>query len=371
MNELEAECQRLRDRSARADGSRIASRVEKGLGTFLSGTFSNGVGSRPYKLYIPPGYSPAAPVPLLVALHGCTQDPDNFATGTRFNALADHNTFLVLYPQQARAYQPRKCWAWYDPASQERGSGEPALLAGMVDDIRSRYTIDADRIFITGMSAGAAMAVIMGACYPDYFAAVGVHSGLEFRAARDLVSAAAAMVRGGPDPDIQGRLAYLSAGLAARVLPVIVFHGTSDQRVSPINGDQVIQQFARANDYADDGQANNSISPIPNHIQTVLVPDGYSYTIYTYKDRDQVLMQLYNIDGLGHAWSGGSVAPPATYTDARGPDASSIMWDFFAAHAKAASTSNPSLLARPGEIVRKKAPALRSLFAHWHKKRAV
>ncbi len=345
--------------------------AERGTGAFLAGTFSNGAGSRPYKLYIPPGYSPDAPAPLLVALHGCTQDPDNFATGTRFNALADRDTFLVLYPQQTRAHQPRKCWAWYDPASQERGSGEPAILAGMVDDVRSRYAIDANRIFIAGMSAGAAMAVIMGACYPDYFAAVGVHSGLEYRAARDLVSAAAAQISGGPDPDTQGRLAYLSAGEAARVLPVIVFQGNSDYRVSPINGDQVIQQFARTNDYADDGVANNSIVAIPDHIQTGLVPDGYAYAIYTYTYRNQVLMQLYNVDGLGHAWSGGSMAPPATFTDPKGPDASSIMWDFFAAHPKAGDAPTPPLPAYLGEMARKKVPSWRSLFAHWRRKRAV
>jgi poly(hydroxyalkanoate) depolymerase family esterase len=369
MSKLEEEGQWLRGLLAQKERSQAASVVEKGTGEFLSGTFSNSAGVRPYKLYIPAGYSPATPAPLLVALHGCTQDPDNFATGTRFNMLADRHTFLVLYPQQTRAHQPRKCWGWYSPVNQKRGSGEPAILAGLIDDVLSRYTLDENRIFITGMSAGAAMAVIMGACYPDYFAAVGVHSGLEFRAAHDLISAASAQIRGGPDPDAQGELAYLSAGEAARVMPVIVFQGNKDYRVYPINSDQVIQQFARANDYADDGLANNSISSVPNHLQTVLVPGGYSYTIYTYKHRDRVLMQMYNIDDLGHAWSGGSSTPPATYTDPKGPDASSIMWDFFTAHPKATDTLTPPPPAHIEGIVRRWIPSLKGLFAHRRKKR--
>ena len=304
-------------------------------GTFHSGTFSHAPGSRPYKLYVPRNYSGGTPTPLLVALHGCTQDPDNFAAGTHFNTLADDYNFLVLYPQQSNAANLNRCWNWFIPANQERGSGEPAILAGMVDSIRSKYSVDPNRIYITGMSAGGAMAVIMGACYPDYFAAIGVHSGLEYRAAFDLVSAQLAMTRGGPDPRGQGQLAYLSAGSAARVLPVVAFHGTADYTVSPVNGDQVIQQFIATDDYADDGIANNSVSAIPSSVQNGQVPGGYSYTISTYSYRDQALMQHYQINGMGHAWSGGSAPPPATFVDPRGPDAAWLMWNFFAAHPKA------------------------------------
>jgi poly(hydroxyalkanoate) depolymerase family esterase len=305
-------------------------------GTFHSGTFSHRAGARPYKLYIPRNYTHGRPTPLLVALHGCTQDSDNFAAGTRFNILADQYNFLVLYPQQSGTNNAGKCWNWFSPTNQARGRGEPAVLAGMIDHIASHYAVDPNRVFIAGMSAGAAMAVIMGACYPDYFAAIGVHSGLEYKAATNLLGAPVAMSRGGPNPALQGKLAYLSAGPAARVLPVIVFHGTSDDTVSPINGDQVIQQFASTNDYADDGIANNSVSATPSSIETGQVPNGYSYTVYTYIYQGDVLLQHYTIDGMGHAWSGGSTAPPATFTDPGGPDASSIMWNFFAAHPKKA-----------------------------------
>jgi len=305
-----------------------------GPGTFQGGTFSHGAAVRSYKLYVPRNYSHGRPTPLLVALHGCSQDPDSFSAGTRFNSLADQYTFLVLYPQQTSSNNAGMCWNWFIPGNQVRGKGEPALLAGMVDHIASHFSIDPERVFIAGMSAGAAMAVIMGACYPDYFAAIGVHSGLEYKAATTIVGAQVAMSRGGPDPARQGKLAYLSASSAARVLPVIVFHGTRDETVAPINGNQVIQQFASTNDYADDGIANNSVSATPSSIETGQVPNGYSYTIYTHIYQDNVLLKHYKIDGMGHAWSGGSAAPPATFTDPGGPDASSIMWNFFADHPK-------------------------------------
>ena len=318
-------------------------------GTFLNDDFSNGTGSRPYKLYVPRNYKAGTPIPLLVALHGCTQDPDNFATGTRFNILADKYNFLVLYPQQTSANNLTRCWNWFTPKNQVRNSGEPAILAAMVDYIASQYAVDTGRIFITGISAGAAMAVIMGACYPDYFAAIGVHSGLEYKAASNLVSAQIAMGKGGPDPKKQGKLAYSSAGSAARVVPVIVFHGNNDSTVAPINGDQVIQQFIRTDDYADDGSANNSVSTDPGSIQNGQVPNGYSYTIYTYTYQGQVLLQHYKIDGLGHAWSGGDITAPATFTDPNGPDASLLMWSFFASHPKVQRTPTPVTHTRRGD----------------------
>jgi len=317
-------------------------------GVFLSGDFSNETGSRPYKLYIPRNYAAGSPIPLLVALHGCTQDPDNFATGTRFNVLADKYNFLVLYPQQTSTNNLIRCWNWFTPKNQVRNSGEPALLAALVDYIASQYAVDTGRIFITGASAGAAMAVIMGACYPDYFAAIGVHSGMEYKAASNPVSARIAMSRGGPDPKKQGELAYLSAGSAARVLPVIVFHGNNDRTVAPINGDQVIQQFISTAEYAGDGSPNNSVSAGPGSVRSGQVPGGYSYTIHTYTYRKQVLLQHYEIDGLGHAWSGGDTTAPATFTDPAGPDASLLMWSFFASHPRVQRTATPLTPTRRG-----------------------
>src|SRR5260370_36181241 len=140
-------------------------------GTFLSCDFSNGTGSRPYKLYIPRNYTAGTSIPLLVALHGCTQDPDNFATGSRFNVLADKYNFLVLYPQQTGRNNLTRCWNWFIRKNQVRNSGEPALLAAMVDYIASQYAVDTGRIFITGISAARAHAFLLGRFSPRFLSA--------------------------------------------------------------------------------------------------------------------------------------------------------------------------------------------------------
>jgi poly(hydroxyalkanoate) depolymerase family esterase len=317
-------------------------------GSFISGTYNGTGGSRPYKLFVPAGYANGTAVPLVVALHGCTQNPDNFAAGTRFNSLAETNKFLVLYPQQPSANNSSQCWNWFEPAHQSRGSGEPAIIAGMVNLVKSNYSVDANRVFVTGMSAGAAMSSIMGACYPDVFAAIGVHSGLEYKAANSTSSAFTAMSSGGPNPDTQGQLAYQCAGSNAHVLPVIVFHGTSDFTVQSVNGDQTIAQFAQTNDYADDGSNNNSITATESSSQNGQVGGGYAYTVYNYNRNGQLLMQKYKVTSMGHAWSGGSTASPATYTDAKGPDASTLMWNFFAAHPKNGASPTPTPTPTPG-----------------------
>jgi poly(hydroxyalkanoate) depolymerase family esterase len=301
---------------------------------FLVGSYENSEGTRPYKLFVPNGYSGEETLPLVVVLHGCTQDPDNIAMGTRFNSLANIHNFLVLYPQQTREFNANKCWNWFEPEHQVRGSGEPAIIAGMVDYVRENYKVDSNRVFITGLSAGGAMSTIMGACYPDYFAAIGVHSGLEYKSGTNLETAFSAMSNGGPDPDRQGQLAYQCSGSSSRVLPVMVFHGSSDEIVNPVNGLQVIQQFAQMNDYADDGVDNDSISSTPTSSGDYQIPDAYSYTVHDYGGDATPLLRYYEISDMGHAWSGGNIEKPSTYTDPQGPDASVRLWMFFMSHPK-------------------------------------
>lgn len=317
-------------------------------GSFISGTYNGSAGSRPYKLYVPTGYSAGSAAPLIVALHGCTQNPDNFAAGTRFNTLADTYGFLVLYPQQTSSYNSNSCWNWFEPSHQTRGSGEPAILVGMVNQVKSQYTIDNNRVYATGLSAGAAMSSILGACYPDVFAAVGVHSGLEYKAATDSTGAFTAMSSGGPNPDTAGQQASQCAGTNKRVIPVIVFHGTSDYTVQSVNGDQIIQQFAQTDDYADDGSNNDSITATASSTQNGQVSGGYAYTVYNYNYNGKVLLQKYKITSMGHAWSGGATTGGATYTDPKGPDASTISWNFFAANPKnGGGTPTPTPTATP------------------------
>lgn len=280
-----------------------------------------------FKVYVPEGYA-GEPVPLMVMLHGCTQNADDFAAGTQMNRLADEENFIVLYPEMNPAANINRCWNWFSDAHQHRGSGEPAIIKGMVDWVKSHYRIDGNRAYVAGLSAGGAMSVILGAAYPDVFRGVGVHSGLAYDAANSLLEATLAMLYGGPDPATKGHLAYREMGDHKRLMPVLVFHGTADYTVAPVNGDQTLAQWAQTNDYADDGSDNGSVDD--NADQTITgSANGRSYTRYVYHDgRGSPLMEKWIVNGLGHAWSGGSSS--GSYADPRGPEASRILWNFFA-----------------------------------------
>jgi len=193
-----------------------------------------------------PTTSVGSAVPLVIMLHGCTQTPADFAAATQMDQLADQKQFVVVYPQQTSTYNQADCWNWFDSADQSRGSGEPAIIAGIAQTVEqntSQWTIDTSRVYMVGFSAGAAMAVILGVTYPDVFAAIGVASGLEYEAATSSNNSFMAMFQGGPDPTQQGQAAYDAMGNAARVVPTMVFQGTSDYTVHPINGDQAIEQW--------------------------------------------------------------------------------------------------------------------------------
>jgi poly(hydroxyalkanoate) depolymerase family esterase len=256
-------------------------------------------------------------VPLIVMLHGCTQNPDDFATGTRMNGLAEENTFLVAYPAQSGNANMQRCWNWFQAADQQRGRGEPSIIAGITKQVMDEYEIEEGRVYIAGMSAGGAMAAILGATYPDLYAAVGVHSGLAPGSAHDLSSAFTAMRQGGPvvaQPE--------NTGQQRKILPTIIFHGDGDTTVHPRNGERLLAHL-------DAGNRNGS-SPRVN-TRRGGVPGGYEYTRFTYKDASgRDLVERWSVHGLGHAWSGGSY--PGSYTDPKGPDASAEMLRFFRQH---------------------------------------
>jgi poly(hydroxyalkanoate) depolymerase family esterase len=285
-------------------------------GQFIESVYSNAAGTRTYKLYIPSGYRGQA-VPLVVMLHGCTQSPDDFAAGTRMNVIAEEQTCLVVYPAQARDANPAKCWNWFRPSDQRRGQGEPSLIAGITRDVMRQYVVDAQRVYIGGLSAGAAAAAVMGATYPDLYAAIGVHSGLACGAASDVPSAFAAMRNGEfSSPSIDGGIAAVAEGAAT--VPTIVFHGDSDTTVHPRNGHHVIAQSKRTAR----GQTQ---------VHRGRIAGGHAYTRTLHIDASgRTILEHWEIHGAGHAWSGGS--PAGSYTDPRGPDAAREMVRFFLEH---------------------------------------
>lgn len=297
-------------------------------------TYNDSVGKHPYFVYTPESYQVGTAAPLVVMLHGCSQTAIDFATGTAMNVLAEQQSFIVVYPQQTSNYNQGLCWNWFLPANQVRGRGEPASIVGIVQSVQQNtalWTIDPTRVYVAGLSAGAAMAVILGVVYPDVFAAIGVHSGLEYQAANTLNSGFKAMRNGGPDPQQQGRSAYMAMGDLARIVPTIVFHGTSDTTVAPVNGNQTLQQWMETDQLA----SNNTYSVAfnrPTNVTSGQVPNGYAYVVATWNATNGNEVQSYwKIGGMGHAWSGGN--PAGTFTDPRGPNASAAMYNFFMAHA--------------------------------------
>ncbi|MEM9557440.1 MAG: PHB depolymerase family esterase [Acidobacteriota bacterium] len=295
----------------------------------LAGTFSQETfAGRSYWLFVPDAYSAGTPAPLLLMLHGCTQSGNGFATSTAMNPIAEAEGFLVAYPTQPGSANGSQCWNWFEPVHQSRGGGEPAHLAGVVGDVAGQYAIDADRVFVAGFSAGAAMAVILGATYPDVFSAIGVHSGLEYKAATSATSAFSAMFSGGPPADPQGQLAYQAMGPRARVVPTMVIHGTSDFTVATVNGDLALSQWAQTNDLASDGIDQNDIDDTPEQVEAGQVAGGRTFTRSVYEDSAGTpILEKILVDGMGHNWSGGPLG--GTFTDPDGPDASRLLADFF------------------------------------------
>lgn len=279
---------------------------------FEERSFSNDAGSRAYKVYVPSGYRGQA-LPVVVMLHGCTQNPDDFAAGTRMNALAEAQTFLVAYPGQPQSANMQKCWNWFNAADQQRGRGEPSLIAGIALEVVKEFSADPSRVYAAGLSAGGAAAAIMAATYPDVFAAIGVHSGLPCGAASDMPSAFTAMNGSGS----------VTAPQNGPGVPTIVFHGDADTTVKPVNGDRVIAAAmpgASLSRTATQGTTEGGMA----FIRTVRTDAS-----------GRAMLEHWALHGAGHAWSGGS--SDGSYTDPRGPDASREMVRFFLTHANRSS----------------------------------
>jgi poly(hydroxyalkanoate) depolymerase family esterase len=291
----------------------------------FSGTFTNSSGSLDYQAYVPKSYKSGTAVPLVVALHGCTQTADVFRQLTRWDTLAEAQGFIVVFPQQSQNNNQLKCWNFYQPAHMQRGSGEPSLIAGITNWVKQHYTIDPKRTFVNGLSAGGAMTSVMAATYPDIYAAAGIGSGCEYAATAACAGSQSA------DPVQAGKQAYQAMGQYHRMMPVIAFGGDQDKTVPPINQQQLVQQWQVTDDLADDGTANSSVPSAASGSKSDRSAGGSNFTTTSYADgAGGELIQSWLVAGMPHAWSGGCSCEQ--YAAPSGPDETGAMYAFFMAH---------------------------------------
>lgn len=268
----------------------------------LSQTYRCAAGARDYRLFLPP-QAPDGLRGLVLMLHGCTQNPDDFAMGTGMNAIAAREGLAVAYPAQTATHNANNCWNWFEPTHQRRDTGEPAILAGLVTEVARTHDVPVDRTFAAGLSAGGAMAAILGSIYPEVFSAIGVHSGLPAGSAKDVGSAFAAM-KGG------GSASALTPDSTARS---IIVHGARDKTVVPANGVRLFEAMTIAFPEA----ALRREPPTEKGLTRLrlVMPDG------------RTVAEHWEVAGLGHAWSGGDRA--GTFTAPRKPNASEAFVRFF------------------------------------------
>jgi poly(hydroxyalkanoate) depolymerase family esterase len=295
-------------------------------GSWTRSIFAAANGQRmTYWLYLPQRDKVQAlkPLPLVVMLHGCTQTAPEFAQGSRMNALAQRKGFAVLYPQQLLSMDAHRCWQWYQRATQQ-GGGEAGLVAGLLTQVVAKHALDASRVYVAGISAGAALAQILALRYPFRIAAVGLHSGPVFGTADSRMSAFGAMQAGGGGHAAQAVQA-LAHGAGFPRMPAIILHGDADKVVRIANQQQVAQQMLLVNGIAD-------LAPITTH--TAARPKGrsprHAFQTQDYRVARKPIVSVCRIAGLDHAWSGGDGA--LRFNDSLGPDASALLWAFFAKH---------------------------------------
>ena len=332
--DLMREATRLAQAGPRIEATAVlpdAPEATAGPGEFTGGTHTQAAQSLRYKLFVPQGHG-LRPLPLVVMLHGCTQDADDFAAGTGMNERARERAFFVLYPQQASHANPAACWNWFKHNHQQRGRGEPALIASLTKAVMQQYGVDPRRVYLAGLSAGGAMAAIVAAAYPELFAAVGVHSGLPGGAASNLAEALAVM-QGGANLQFKAALSGNAAEVAVhprKRVPTIVFHGDQDRTVHPRNGEQVIAAALEQSA----GTLRGPTRPCADQrqVERGVSAQGRHYTRQIHNDdTGRATAEHWLVHGAGHAWSGGQ--PQGSCTEADGPDATREMLRFFFAQA--------------------------------------
>jgi len=300
-----------------ASGSRVISKSLKsavakrtappGAGAWLPGFVMGASGVQRFRLYRPPGVQFGERLPLMVMLHGCTQDANSFAASTRMNRIAMRERFLVLYPEQDRLANAQGCWNWFD-TDMGRAYAEAALIMKAVDQVCLLHPVDKARVAIAGLSAGASMAALLVTRHPDRFKAIAMHSGIPPGTAHSTLSALGAMH--GHRATVP--LAATPSTMQAHWPPLLVIHGSADPVVSPKNGEAAVQAWAEA------------AGALPGQVRQVQRGKRYPMSVTDFKRHGSTVASLVEVDGLAHAWSGGAAS--AAFSDGQGPDASRMVW---------------------------------------------
>jgi poly(hydroxyalkanoate) depolymerase family esterase len=301
--------------TAKDTRSRLAKRASPappptaGPGDWIAGLTMGRGGMRRYRLFRPAGIGADERVPLVVMLHGCGQDATAFAHSTRMNRVAARERFLVLYPEQSRLANPQRCWNWFETES-GRAQAEAAQILAAVDQVGLLYPVDRDRVAIAGLSAGAGMAAWLATAHPTHFRAVAMHSGVAPGLASSASAALRAMRGGGRPPRVAPRDAD------APWPPLLVIQGTQDRVVASANASEAARQWAAA---------AGATATAPRELRR---GRRHPMTVVDFKRRGHVAATLVEIHGLAHAWSGGAARQP--FSDPAGPDATAMIWRFFA-----------------------------------------
>lgn len=277
---------------------------------------------REYLLYLPRGIEAIKRPPLVVWIHGCRQEPEAFAAGSRIARMADARGFVVLLPRQSRMANSERCWNWFDRRT-AAGNGETAIVAAQTEEVIEKFGIDPARVYLAGLSSGAALAATLALRKQALFVAVAIHSGLPPGAAFDAHDASRAMAEGPRDQrtDTFALEARAAAGASAR-MPALIIQGSADTTVAPVNADFLARQFVLFN-----GGELRPGEALPPTLTRAVHPRAHGYILSEYNAGRRLAARVLTIPGLGHAWSGGDSS--LEFFDARYPDATELAWEFF------------------------------------------
>lgn len=333
-------------------------------GQTTAGTVTSNGTDYPYLVYTPTSYYPGHAAPLVVVVHGCQTTAATEQKVTLYDKLAEREGFVVLYPEvdavdRAQQGPTSNCWKFEYPPAYFRGNSDSAAIADMTRAIMAKRTIDAERVYLIGVSAGGLMTSIDAAAYPDLYAAVGIVESAGYADGPCFTDGVGIPV------EASAELAFNQMGPRARVVPVFVTGSTGDLAFPANCANKALEQQLRTDNLVISGNQDAPIALTPASVRHEQKPGGYTYTVSTYRDPDGCLIgEKWIIDGMPHAWPGGTTDPKyAGYGDPKAPNATDGSWAFFR-HFKKSDTSMPCAEA-PAPSAASTAPAPRRCSARW------